>query len=136
MFYFQTTALLQALVGTVLIFASFSISAIYNKSRSYLYMGGFLMSALSVMFWMSLFNLFIRSDMLMNIQLYGGLLVMTGFALFDTQLIILKARMGNKDHVASALSLFTDFISIFVRLMIILSRNQSNNSQNDRRRRR
>ena len=48
---------LIAFVGTV-VFACFSlISALLAKRRSYLYISGFLSSAMSLMFWMSLSNM-------------------------------------------------------------------------------
>lgn len=46
---------------------------------------------------------------------------MCGFVLFDTQLIIEKRRMGNKDFVQHALELFIDFIGMLRRLLIILT---------------
>ena len=95
---------------------------------------GMLFSGLSLMFWLSFFNLFLRLDGLMTIQLYLGLLVMAGFVLYDTQLIVAKARLGLTDYVWHASELFTDVIGIFVRLLIILTRNRE--SDEDRRRRR
>lgn len=54
-------------------------------------------------------------------HLYLGLMLMCGFVLFDTQLIIEKRRMGSKDFVQHALELFIDFIGMFRRLVIILT---------------
>lgn len=64
-----------------------------------------------------------NAEDLSNLQthLYLGLLLMCGFVLFDTQLIIEKRRMGNKDFVQHALELFIDFIGVFRRLVIILT---------------
>lgn len=58
-------------------------------------------------------------------HLYLGLMLMCGFVLFDTQLIIEKRRMGNKDFVQHALELFIDFIGMFRRLVIILTQKVS-----------
>lgn len=59
--------------------------------------------------------------LLFQVHLYLGLILMCGFVLFDTQLIIEKRRMGNKDFVQHALELFIDFIGILRRLLIILT---------------
>jgi FtsH-binding integral membrane protein len=51
-------------------------------------------------------NIFFRSVAVMNILLYVGLLVFCGFVMFDTQLIIEKAALGNKDFIWDSLELF------------------------------
>lgn len=38
----------------------------------------------------------------------------------DTQEIIEMAHMGDMDYVKHALTLFTDFIAVFVRILIIM----------------
>eukprot|EP00160_Parvularia_atlantis_P001678 Unigene1135_Nuclearia_a/m.3658 Unigene1135_Nuclearia_a/g.3658 ORF Unigene1135_Nuclearia_a/g.3658 Unigene1135_Nuclearia_a/m.3658 type:complete len:239 (-) Unigene1135_Nuclearia_a:92-808(-) len=133
--YIDSSVVFQAAIATTLVFASFTASALLNRDRTILLWGGFLSSALSILFWMGLFNVFFRSEMLFDVQLYGGLLLMSAFVLFDTQVMIAKAQAGIDDHVGSALSLFTDLINIFVRLIIIISRNR-NSSSNERDRRR
>lgn len=53
--------------------------------------------------------------------LYLGLALMSGFVLYDTQLIMEKRRAGDKDFIAHSVDLFVDFIGIFRRLLIILA---------------
>ena len=43
-----------------------------------------------------------------------------GFIMFDTQLIIRKARMGDKDFIAHSLDLFIDFVQVFRKVLILL----------------
>ncbi|TKS76574.1 putative Bax inhibitor 1 [Collichthys lucidus] len=84
---------------------------------------GTLMSGLSLLFLMSIMNMFFGSMMLFKAHMYLGLLIMCGFVLFDTQLIIEKAENGDKDYVWHCVDLFLDFITIFRKLMVILAMN-------------
>lgn len=54
------------------------------------------------------------------LQLYFGLLVFVGYIVVDTQDIIEKAHFGDLDYVKHALTLFTDFAAVFVRILIIM----------------
>jgi len=117
------TIIITAFFGTCVVFACFSASALYAKRRSYLYLGGLLSSSLSLLLFLSLFNLFFRSSAVANVSIYFGLLVFSGFIIFDTQLMIERADQGNGDVVWDALSLFLDFINVFVRLLAILAKN-------------
>lgn len=126
---------LVAFIGTVLVFACFSGSALFAKRRSYLYLGGFLSSAMSVMFWMSIANMMFRSAAMYNVQIYGGLVLFSGYIICDTQMIIERAEMqGERDYLWSASQLFTDFVALFVRILIIVSRNARKGQSNNRRR--
>uniref|UniRef100_A0A8C5P5M2 Transmembrane BAX inhibitor motif containing 6 n=1 Tax=Jaculus jaculus TaxID=51337 RepID=A0A8C5P5M2_JACJA len=84
---------------------------------------GILMSAMSLMLFSSLGNLFFGSIWLFRANLYLGLMVMCGFVLFDTQLIIEKAENGDKDYIWHCVDLFLDFVTLFRKLMMILAMN-------------
>jgi FtsH-binding integral membrane protein len=114
-----------ALAGATAIFACFTGSALLMKRRSLLYLGGFLMSALTMLIWMSLLNMFIGSMFLFNINLYGGLLLFCGFVAFDTQLVVERFASGDDDFVKHSLTLFLDFVNIFVRILVILMKNSN-----------
>ncbi|PVD39307.1 hypothetical protein C0Q70_01936 [Pomacea canaliculata] len=88
-----------ALLGTAVVFISFSLAALYNNQRTYLYMGGFLMSALSWLLILSIGNLFFASRLLFDINLYAGLFLFCAFVLYDTQLIVEKRRHGDDDYI-------------------------------------
>ncbi|NXH40418.1 BI1 inhibitor, partial [Dicaeum eximium] len=138
-----------AFLGTATIFACFSLSALYARRRSYLYLGGFLLSGLTLMLLSSLINAFVRSTWLFTVSplppaedrqtgdtsrglspphgtlppqanLYVALMIMCGFVLFDTQLIIEKAESGDKDYIWHCVDLFLDFVNIFRELLMIL----------------
>ncbi|XP_023654597.1 probable Bax inhibitor 1 [Paramormyrops kingsleyae] len=116
--------IVTAFLGTSVIFLCFTLSALYAKRRSYLFLGGILTSALSVLLLVSVFNLFFGSLVLFKAHVYLGLAVMCGFVLFDTQLIIEKAENNDKDYIWHCVELFLDFVTIFKKLMIILSMNE------------
>jgi len=113
-----------AFLSTTLIFVCFTLSALWAEQRKFLYLGGTLMSALTIMMFLSLANLFIGSTMIYQIYLYGGLLVFCGLILYDTQLIVEKRRMGDRDYVWHSVDLFLDFVNIFRRLMVILAQKE------------
>ncbi|KAG7237891.1 hypothetical protein INR49_031684 [Caranx melampygus] len=115
--------IVTAFMGTSVIFICFTLSALYATRRSYLFLGGTLMSGLSLLFLLSVVNMFFGSLMLFKAHMYLGLIIMCGFVLFDTQLIIEKAENGDKDYVWHCVDLFLDFITIFRKLMVILALN-------------
>lgn len=135
-----------AFLASTFIFVSFSLSAIFAERGKWLYLGGTLMSFLSVLMLMSLANLFLGSDLIFKVcliilflyvqyiklffqgYLYLGLALMSGFVLYDTQLIMEKRRAGDKDFIAHSVDLFVDFIGIFRRLLIILAQKVNTNS--------
>lgn len=55
-----------------------------------------------------------------GLQLYFGLLVFLGYMVFDTQEIIERAHGGDMDYIKHALTLFTDFVAVLVRILVIM----------------
>ena len=88
-----------AFLVPAMIFTCFTLSALCARYRNYLFLGGILISAMSLMLLSSLGNLFFGSIWLFQANLYVGLVVTCGFVLFDTQLIIEKAENGDKDYI-------------------------------------
>ncbi|NXP77112.1 BI1 inhibitor, partial [Ramphastos sulfuratus] len=81
---------------------------------------GVLLSGLTLMILSSVVNAFVRSTWLFTANLYVALMIMCGFVLFDTQLIIEKAESGDKDYIWHCVDLFLDFVDIFRELLMIL----------------
>lgn len=116
--------LAAAFVGTSAVFACFSLAALMSRKRSWLYLGGTLSSALSTFMVLRLGSYFLGGRaFVLQAELYGGLLVFVGYVLFDTQMIVEKAELGDTDHIKHALDLFVDFVAIFVRLLVIMLQN-------------
>jgi len=118
-----------AFAGTAAVFVCFSGAALFSERRSFLYLGGLLSSCLSLLLFLSFVNIFFHSTGIYTIHLYLGLLMFCGFIVFDTQMIIEKASLGDRDYIKHSLDLFVDFIGVFVRLLIILLRNKKSNKK-------
>jgi len=110
-----------AFLGTSVIFVCFTLAALYSQRRSFLYLGGILMSGLSMLCMILFINIFLGSYLAYQFELYFGLVVFCGFILFDTQLIVEKFNCGDSDYVWHSIDLFLDFVNIFRRLLIILA---------------
>merc|ERR1711862_489757 len=116
-----------------MIFACFSGAALFAPDGSYLYLGGTLLSALSTLFWLGFLNIFFQSQLIFQAYLWGGLLVFCGFIMWDTQMIILKSRRGDKDFIKHSLELFIDFMQVFRKIMILLMQKEQQKDNKKRR---
>lgn len=85
--HFSGQIVLLATTFTSLIFGSFSLSSLLSNKRTFIYLGGILASAVSMLFWMAFFNAFIGSKLLYTAELYLGLFVFCGYGI--NRLIIL-----------------------------------------------
>eukprot|EP00668_Euglena_longa_P040463 GGOE01053281.1.p2 GENE.GGOE01053281.1~~GGOE01053281.1.p2 ORF type:complete len:136 (-),score=36.26 GGOE01053281.1:195-602(-) len=122
-----------AFVGTAAVFACFSAAALLAKRRSYLFLIGFLSSATSLMCLLSFANMFMHSSSIFIFQLYGGLLMFSAYVIYDTQVIVEKARtLTHPDYIRDSLELFIDFVALFVRILIILMRNSEKKRERSR----
>ncbi|GMJ06089.1 ARABIDOPSIS BAX INHIBITOR 1, BAX inhibitor 1 [Hibiscus trionum] len=120
------SVLVAAFVGTALAFACFSGAAMLARRREYLYLGGLLSSGVSMLLWLHFAStIFGGSTAFFMFEIYFGLLVFVGYMVVDTQDIIEKAHLGDLDYVKHALTLFTDFVAVFVRILIIMLKNSA-----------
>ncbi|KZV53282.1 Bax inhibitor [Dorcoceras hygrometricum] len=133
---FDPSIVVSAFVGCAVAFGCFSAAAMVARRREYLYLGGLLSSGLSILFWLHFASsIFGGSMALFKFELYFGLLVFVGYIVVDTQDIIEKAHLGDLDYVKHALTLFTDFVAVFVRVLIIMLKNASEKEEKKRKRR-
>jgi FtsH-binding integral membrane protein len=112
---------MTAFLATSLIFLCFSVSALLSEDRKWIAMGGILLSSLSWLVLFGFLNIFFQSQLIYQVSVYFGLFIFCGFVLYDTQLIVEKARRGDNDYIAHCLDLFLDFLNIFRYLLIILT---------------
>jgi len=123
----------SAMMLTSVIFAGFTGAALFAPDGKYLYLGGTLLSGLNSLLVLGLLNIFFRSQLLFQVHLYIGLLVFCGFIVFDTQVIIRKAKNGDRDFIAHSLDLFIDFVQIFRKVLILLMQKDERDNKNKRR---
>lgn len=117
-----------AFVLTASIFICFSLMSLMTEQRSMLYLGGMLSSAISCMFWTNMANYFIiGSTGLADLTLYGGVFIFSGFVCYDTQLIVARHEMGDRDFIWHSIDLFVDAVALFRRLLVILSKKEKSN---------
>jgi len=133
--YINPSNVFFALLGSALLFASFSASALVTPRRDALYLGGLLASAVTILAGLSLANLFLRSTALFSAELYIGLIVFAFYVIFDTQVILAKAELGSRDYLAHSMELYVDLVAIFVRVLIILQKREAEKAEKDRKRR-
>jgi len=126
------TLIPTAFLSTCVIFGCFSLSAMLSDHRKWLYLGGTLMSFMSLLLLMSIINLFIGSKLLYQIHLYLAFFVVCGFIMYDTTLIIEKRRRGDTDYISHSVLLFLDFIDIFRYLLIILTQKEESNKKKNK----
>ena len=125
-----------ALASSAAILGSFAAAATMSTRRSMLFLYGGLGSALSVLTLSGLANLFFKSRVLFNAQVYGGLAMFVGYVLADSQLIIERAALGSRDYASDAFMLFTDAVGIFSRVLYMLVERQAEQQRGSRRRQR
>uniref|UniRef100_A0A1L8DK15 Putative growth hormone-induced protein n=2 Tax=Nyssomyia neivai TaxID=330878 RepID=A0A1L8DK15_9DIPT len=109
-----------------------STVAICAPSDKFLQMGGPLAIGLGVVFASSLASIWLPPTTalgagLASMSLYGGLLLFSGFLLYDTQRIIRRAEthpmyaMQPFDPVNCAMSIYMDTLNIFIRIVSLLA---------------
>ncbi|MDI1235556.1 MAG: Bax inhibitor-1/YccA family protein [bacterium] len=113
--------------------ATFAIMSVYGyvTKKDLTAIGSLLMMALMGMIIASLVNLFFQNEMLYWITTYAGILIFTGLIAYDTQKIKEMNVIGNegteedrKEAVMGALSLYLDFINLFLLLLRVFGRSK------------
>uniref|UniRef100_A0A0G4FJP7 Bax inhibitor-1 n=1 Tax=Chromera velia CCMP2878 TaxID=1169474 RepID=A0A0G4FJP7_9ALVE len=132
---FHPGILPTAFFSTLAVFLSFSAAALLAKRREYMFLGGLLGTALSMMSLFSLANMFFWSRGLNDALLYVGVFVFAGYIIFDTQVIVEQSANGQVDFVRQAIQLYVNLVALFIRILAILAKNQQKRSSNDKRRR-
>jgi FtsH-binding integral membrane protein len=113
-------------------FAGFSIYG-WTTKRDLTSIGGFLMMGLIGIIIASLVNIFVRSSAMAVVVSYIGVLVFVGLTAYDTQKLKnmamtqpagLDAGVVRKGAILGALTLYLDFINLFLMLLRIMGTNR------------
>jgi len=111
--------------------ATFAIMSIYGyiTKKDLTAIGSLLMMALIGLVIATVVNMFFQNEMLYWITTYAGILIFTGLIAYDTQKIKEMNIIGNegteedrKEAVMGALSLYLDFINLFLLLLRVFGR--------------
>ena len=110
---------------TAATFAAMSAIGYFTK-KDLTSLGNILTMALIGLIIASIVNIFLKSDMLYWIATYAGVLIFTGLTAYDTQKIKEMNIIGNagtdedkKEAIMGALTLYLDFINLFLFLLRI-----------------
>jgi FtsH-binding integral membrane protein len=115
---------------TFAIFASMTIVSYFMPFKSLFYIGSLLFSGLSVLLVVGILNLFVMSETIHSIELYGGLVLFVIYIVYDSQLMIERAykrgsTVSEFAHIFDAFNLFLDATNIFIRLLEIIGKLKS-----------
>uniref|UniRef100_A0A6P7FDD9 Growth hormone-inducible transmembrane protein-like n=1 Tax=Diabrotica virgifera virgifera TaxID=50390 RepID=A0A6P7FDD9_DIAVI len=128
--------LIRAAWYTAGVVGGLSTIAVCAPSEKFLYMGGPLAMGLGVVFVSSIGSVFLPPTTalgagLYSISLYGGLILFSGFLLYDTQRIIAQAErypanpdaLGIRpyDPINASIGIYLDTLNIFIRIATILA---------------
>ncbi|PKO16427.1 hypothetical protein CVU37_10610 [candidate division BRC1 bacterium HGW-BRC1-1] len=109
----------NALALTGLVFGGLTGYVLITR-QNFSFLGGFLTVGIFVLLGFMVATFFFKADVFVTAVTVGGLLLFALFVLYDTSRIIHK--LGPDEWVAGALSLFIDFINMFIRILSLLGR--------------
>lgn len=101
--------------------AGLGLVAYNSRDDAFIGMSGFLGASMGGLAAIGIANLFLQSNALGNIWLYGGLALFLAYVLYDVKEIQNRAKYAvNFDPMAQSISVYLDFINIFIRILMIM----------------
>ena len=116
---YTSSSIASTFVITSGMFAAMSIYGYLTKSDLASW-GSFLFMGLVGVVIASLVNIFLQSSMISWIISYCGIIVFTGLTAYDTQKIKSMGNTGRKGAILGALTLYLDFINLFLMLLRVV----------------
>ena len=118
----------QAIAYSATAFGGFSGVALFTRRRSFLFLGGVIMTLLQGMFLYSLIGMFTGSVAGLG-YIMVSLFVACLYIIYDTQLIVEDSERGNRDVPTHSLTLFIDLFDLFVKIVRVLIALQEDNKK-------
>ena len=115
---YTAVSIVQAFMGAAVLFLTMTLYG-YTTQKSLDSWGSFLLVGLIAIIVVSLINLFIGSSMLSMVVSAAAVLIFLGLTAYDTQKIKEQLATSNSPavEVYGAMSLYLDFINLFIHLL-------------------
>ena len=101
---------MQAAVLTATVFGGLSLYA-FQSRRDFSFLGGFLFVGLIALIVAGIVMMFVHSSLVATIYALVGVLIFSGYVLYDTSMIM--RQLGPNDAVIGAVSLYLDLLNLF-----------------------
>lgn len=105
-----------------------------QTTKDFQWMGGLLYSALMVSAFGGLLHIFFRNSAMETMLSMLGAFIFAGYILYDTQMIM--KHLNPEEYVIGVLNLYMDIINLFIKILKIVNKLQSDNQSRERKRRR
>jgi len=117
--FYDTVIVLQALLITTGVFLGLTLFTLQSK-YDFSGMGPWLFGGLLALVMTGIVGIFIPFSSTLNlIYAIGGTLIFSGYVVYDTYLI--NCRLSPDEYIMGAISLYLDFINLFINILRILS---------------
>ena len=123
---YTSASVVSTFLMTAAIFAALALYGLFTN-RNLAPLGGFLIMSLFGMIFASIVNIFLKSPMVDWIMTYGGIIIFSGLVAYDNQKLKAMCLMSDdsslgKLAIYGALSLYLDFINLFLRLLNVFGK--------------
>jgi len=108
----------SAALLTVAVFGGLTMYVMISK-KDFSYLGGMLFVGLITLIVAGLVLMFVHSSMLGTLYSVGGVLIFSGYVLYDTSRIM--QRLQADEAVSGAVSLYLDFLNLFLFILRLLN---------------
>ena len=112
----------EAAFLTISVFGGLTLYAMQSK-RDFNFLGGMLFVALIALLIAGIVMFFVNITLLHTLYCVGGVLIFSGFVLYDTSRIMHHLQPG--EEVVGALEIYLDFLLIFQFILSLLTSSQS-----------
>ena len=123
---YTKTSVLFVLCLTTITVASLTCYAMYTR-KDYTAFGGFLFTALIVLIFASILEIFFPIPLLRLLLIYFSLMIFCIYLIYDVQLVIgdRGKKFSEDDYILAALNIYLDIVNIFLELLKIFGTRDS-----------